>query len=41
VLDPTRHIGRSVEQVDEFLEQHVAPVLARYEVDESATELKA
>ncbi|MGH7501226.1 MAG: adenylosuccinate lyase [Longimicrobiales bacterium] len=28
-LDPTRHVGRAPEQVDHFLENHVAPVLAR------------
>ena len=41
VLDPARHTGRAAQQVDTFLEAFVAPVLARYEVDSRAPELKA
>ena len=41
VLDPSRHTGRAAEQVDVFLSDFVAPVLARYQVDPVAPELKA
>lgn len=40
-LDPARHTGRAAEQVDQFLETHVAPVLARYPADASVPELRA
>jgi len=40
-LDPVRHTGRAAEQVDHFLETHVAPVLARYAADASVPELRA
>ena len=41
-LEPERYIGRCPEQVDEFLSQCVAPVLARYGdlVDQGNVELK-
>jgi adenylosuccinate lyase len=29
-LDPARYVGRSPEQVDEFIEQEVRPVRERY-----------
>jgi adenylosuccinate lyase len=29
LLDPSRYVGRAPEQVDEFLGEHVAPVLER------------
>ncbi len=41
VLDPARHTGRSAQQVDTFLREHVAPILSRYEMREDAPELKA
>jgi adenylosuccinate lyase len=41
VLDPQRHTGRSSQQVDAFLREHVQPILDRYQVTESAPELKA
>ena len=40
VLDPHRFIGRAPEQVDEFLSEIVAPVLARGGEDESAAEVR-
>jgi len=40
-LDPVRHTGRAAEQVDHFLETHVAPVLARHAADASVPELRA
>ena len=41
-LEPARYIGRCPEQVEEFLEDCVAPVLGRYEdlLDGTAVELK-
>ena len=41
-LEPSRYIGRCPEQVEEFLSQQVAPVLARYPeaLMEAETELK-
>ena len=41
-LEPERYIGRCPEQVEEFLDEEVAPVLAQYAdaLDEQATELK-
>ena len=41
-LEPSRYIGRCPQQVDEFLDEEVAPVLAQYAdaLDEQATELK-
>jgi adenylosuccinate lyase len=41
VLDPARHTGRAAQQVDAFLRDHVAPVLARYDVTDAVPELKA
>jgi adenylosuccinate lyase len=41
-LDPSRHVGRAPQQVDEFLAEHVEPVLARYDAAaEPVPELKA
>jgi len=41
-LDPSRHVGRSAAQVDEFLREVVEPVLRRHGVvEEAAPELKA
>ena len=34
LLDPSGFVGRSAEQVDEFLSSHVAPVRAKYSTDE-------
>ena len=39
-LDPTKYIGRSVSQVDEFLKDVIAPILARYNGKEIKSELK-
>ncbi len=41
-LEPSRYIGRCPQQVEEFLDEEVAPVLAQYAdaLDEQATELK-
>ena len=41
-LEPERYIGRCPEQVEEFLSQEIAPVLARYAaaLGEKETELK-
>ena len=41
-LEPSRYIGRCPQQVEEFLDEEVAPVLAQYAdaLDEKATELK-
>jgi adenylosuccinate lyase len=42
LLDPVRHTGRSAEQVDTFLRDHVEPVLERYDdVSTLTTELRA
>jgi adenylosuccinate lyase len=42
LLDPARHIGRSPEQVDGFLRDHVQPVLDRYSGTSTLTsELRA
>ncbi len=41
VLDPRRHTGRAAEQVDAFLQDHVQPILDRYQVSDAAPELKA
>lgn len=38
LMDPARHIGRAPEQVHRFLEDEVAPVLARWPERESAPE---
>src|SRR5690606_33715597 len=40
-LDPARHTGRAAEQVDQFLETHVAPVPARHPADASVPALRA
>jgi len=40
-LDPARHIGRAPEQVDAFLDQHVAPALAHADLDQTPPELRA
>jgi adenylosuccinate lyase len=40
-LEPTRFVGRAPEQVDEFLDQVVAPVLAgRLRADEISEEIR-
>ena len=41
-LEPSRYIGRCPQQVEEFLDEEVAPVLEQYAdaLDEKATELK-
>ena len=39
-LDPTKYIGRSVSQVDEFLKDVIAPILDRYNGEEIKSELK-
>ncbi len=39
-LDPAKYIGRSASQVDEFLADVIAPILARYEGAEIKSELK-
>ena len=39
-LDPAKYIGRSVSQVDEFLKDVIAPILARYDGEEIKSELK-
>ena len=39
-LDPKKYIGRSVSQVDEFLKDVIAPILARYNGEEIKSELK-
>ena len=39
-LDPKKYIGRSVSQVDEFLKDVIAPILARYDGEEIKSELK-
>ena len=41
-LEPSRYIGRCPQQVEEFLDEEVAPVLEQYAdaMDEKATELK-
>jgi adenylosuccinate lyase len=42
LLDPARHIGRSPQQVDAFLRDHVQPVLDRYiETSTLTSELRA
>ena len=41
VLDPALYVGRSPEQVDEFIQNHIKPALARYAADEPEVELKA
>jgi adenylosuccinate lyase len=41
ILDPERHTGRSAQQVDAFLRDHVQPILARYANTDAAPELKA
>jgi adenylosuccinate lyase len=38
-LNPTSYIGRSVQQVEEFVAEHVAPALERYGSGAEATEL--
>ena len=38
LLDVRAYVGRAPEQVDEFLSECVAPVLARYASNESDTE---
>ena len=40
-LEPSRYIGRCPQQVEEFLDEEVAPVLEQYAdaLDEKATEL--
>ncbi len=39
-LDPKLYVGRSVKQVDEFLDEIVAPVLGRYSGESIVSELK-
>ncbi|MGN1194048.1 MAG: adenylosuccinate lyase [Acutalibacteraceae bacterium] len=39
-LDPSKYIGRSVSQVDEFLKDVIAPILSRYDGEEIKSELK-
>ena len=39
-LDPAKYIGRSVSQVDEFVKDVIAPILARYDGEEIKSELK-
>ena len=39
-LDPAKYSGRSVSQVDEFLKDVIAPILARYDGEEIKSELK-
>lgn len=41
ILDPVRHTGRSAQQVDTFLRNHVQPVLERLGNQDVAPELKA
>jgi len=41
VLDPVNYIGRSREQVEEFLENHVYPLLRANQVSDMHVELKA
>ena len=41
VLNPALYVGRSPEQVDEFIQNHIKPALARYAADEPEVELKA
>lgn len=41
VLNPALYVGRSPEQVDEFLTNHVQPVLAQFSEDEPEVALKA
>ena len=40
-MDPARHTGRAAEQVDNFLDAHVAPVLQRHQADAHVPELRA
>ena len=40
-MDPVRHTGRAAEQVDNFLDAHVAPVLQRHQADAHVPELRA
>jgi len=40
VLEPKNYIGRSVEQVEEFIENHIKPLLENSEVLEQDVELK-
>ena len=39
-LSPEKYIGRSVSQVEEFLENDVKPVLLKYHTDDIHSELK-
>lgn len=41
VLDPARYIGRSAQQVDAFLRDHVQPILARFDIADAVPDLKA
>ena len=41
ILDPLRHTGRSAQQVDTFLREHVQPILKRHGNQDRAPELKA
>jgi adenylosuccinate lyase len=40
-LDPARHVGRAPAQVDEFLREHVEPILEKYHVTEPVPVLQA
>lgn len=40
VLDPSRFVGRAPEQVDEFLEQVIAPILAGHAAPSTAEEVR-
>jgi len=40
VLKPENYIGRAPEQVDEFIKDHVKPVLEKYGVEDVEVELK-
>ena len=39
-LDPSKYIGRSVSQVDEFLEKYAKPIIDKYHDEEIVNELK-
>lgn len=41
VLDPARFVGRAPEQVDEFLEREVEPLLRRHDAHDETPELRA
>ena len=40
VLDPKNYVGRSPQQVEEFIEEYVKPVLEKNKVEDIKVELK-